>query len=187
MRVSVHPFAAAGIFFLSFACAPPYAFAVFSSVILHELGHMLMAALFRKRPLSVWIMPAGISILLPPASSYAQEFLIASAGPLMNLAYALACPLLPYGVGETVRTVSLLLATINLIPIAPLDGGRILSSLLAPLFGAEISARILELFSLLLLALLWTLSLYVFFYSGANFPLLLFCAYLFSYIVLKKF
>ncbi len=186
-RFSVHPFAAAGLFLLLFASPPSYAFAVLSSVILHELGHTLMAGFFRKKPLSVRIMPTGISILLSSASSYTEEFMIAAAGPLMNLFYALLCGFFPYGVGGTVRAVSLLLATINLIPIAPLDGGRILSALLSPFFGSEFSARILDFFSLLLLALLWILSLYVFFYSGVNFTLLLFCAYLFSYIVLKKF
>ena len=185
-RISVHPFAAAGLFLLLCASPPPYAFAVLSSVILHELGHTLMAALFHKKPISVRIMPTGISILLPSASSYTEEFLISAAGPLMNLFYALLCGFLPYGIGGTVRSVSLLLAVLNLLPLAPLDGGRIVSSLLSPLFGTDFSARISELFSLLLLVLLWILSLYVFFYSGVNFALLLFCAYLFSYIVLKK-
>ena len=182
----MHPFASAGLFLLLFASPPSYAFAVLSSVILHEAGHTLMAGFFAKKPLSVRIMPTGISILLPNASSYTEEFLIALAGPLMNLLYALLCGFLPYGVGGTVKEISLLLASVNLLPLAPLDGGRMLSALLSPLFGAEISARISEFFGLLLLALLWILSLYVFFYSGVNFALLLFCAYLFSYIVLKK-
>ena len=185
-RISVHPFAAAGLFLLLFASPPSYAFAVLSSVILHELGHTLTAEFLGKKPLSVRIMPTGISILLPNASSYPEEFLIACAGPLMNLLYALLCGFLPYGVGGTVRSVSLLLASVNLLPLAPLDGGKMLSALLSPLFGSEVSERISEFFGLLLLALLWILSLYVFFYSGVNFTLLLFCAYLFSYIVLKK-
>ncbi|MBE6666489.1 MAG: hypothetical protein E7603_09825 [Ruminococcaceae bacterium] len=186
-RISVHPFAAAGLFLLFFASPPSYTFAVLSSVILHEAGHTVMAGFFAKKPLSVRIMPTGISILLPPASSYTQELLIAAAGPLMNLLYALLCGFLPYGVGGTVRGVSLLLAALNLIPIAPLDGGKMLSALISPFFGTEISTRISEFFSLLLLAALWILSLYIFFYSGVNFTLLLFCAYLFSYLVLKKF
>ena len=186
-RISVHPFAAAGLFLLLFASPPSYAYAVLSSVILHEMGHTLMAGFFHKKPLSVRIVPTGISILLPSASSYAEEFLIAAAGPLMNLLYALLCRFLPYGIGGTVRGVSLLLAAVNLLPLSPLDGGKMLSALLSPLFGTEISARLSEFFSLLLLTLLWILSLYIFFYSGVNFMLLLFCAYLFAYIVLKKF
>ena len=185
-RISVHPFAVAGLFLLLCASPRAYAFAVLSSVFLHELGHTAAAAFFGKKPLAVRIMPTGINILLPTASSYTEEFLIAAAGPLMNLLYAVACVYLPYGIGGTVRSVSVLLGTINLLPLAPLDGGRILSSLLTPICGAEICGEISNFFSLLLLAVLWVISLYIFFYSGVNFMLLLFCSYLFSYIVLKK-
>jgi hypothetical protein len=89
-------------------------------------------------------------------------------------------------VGGTVKGVSLLLGTINLLPLAPLDGGRILSALLTPVCGSEVCRVISDFCSLILLALLWVLSLYIFFYSGINCMLLLFCSYLFSYIVLKK-
>ena len=171
---------------LLFASPRAYAFAVLSSVFLHELGHTASALLLKKKPIAVRIMPTGINILLPPASSYTEEFLIAAAGPLMNILYALISVCLPYGIGGTVRGVSLLLATINLLPLAPLDGGRILSALLTPIFGAEVFRVISDFCSLVLLALLWVLSLYIFFYSGINCALLLFCSYLFSYIVLKK-
>ena len=185
-RFSVHPFAAAGLFLLLCASPRSYAFAVLSSVFIHELGHTAAALLLRKKPIAVRIMPTGINILLPPASSYTEEFLIASAGPLMNFLYAPMCALLPYGVGGTVRGVSLLLGTLNLLPLAPLDGGRILSALLTPVCGSEVCRVISDVCSLILLALLWVLSLYIFFYSGINCMLLLFCSYLFSYIVLKK-
>ena len=185
-RISVHPFALAGLFLLFFVSPPSYAFAVLSSVILHESGHTLMAGLFQKKPISVRIMPTGINIQLPNASSYMQEFLIAGAGPLMNLLYAFLCGFLPYGIGGTVRSVSLFLAMLNLIPISSLDGGRMLFALLAPHFGTDFAVRISEFFNLLLLALLWIFALYIFFYSGINFTLLLFCSYLFSYAVLKK-
>ena len=104
----------------------------------------------------------------------------------MNLLYASVCIYLPYGIGGTVRGVSVLLGTINLLPLAPLDGGRILAALLTPLCGADVCQVISDFCSLILLALLWVISLYIFFYSGINFMLLLFCSYLFSYIVLKK-
>ena len=185
-RISVHPFAAAGLFLLLCASPRAYAFAVLSSVFLHELGHTAAALLFGKKPLAVRVMPTGINILLPPASSYTEELLIAAAGPLMNLLYAAVSIYLPYGIGGTARSVSLLLGTINLLPLAPLDGGRILSALLTPICGSEVCGEISNFFSLLLLAVLWVISLYIFFYSGVNFMLLLFCSYLFSYIVLKK-
>ena len=185
-QIYVHPFAPSGLFLLLFVMPRPYAFAVLSSVILHEMGHLTASMLYRKYPVSIGIMPTGISIGLHCAYSYTEEIVIAAAGPLMNLLYAAACIYLPYGIGGTARDVSLLLGTINLLPLAPLDGGRILSALLTPICGSEVCGEISNFFSLLLLAVLWVISLYIFFYSGVNFMLLLFCSYLFSYIVLKK-
>ena len=85
-----------------------------------------------------------------------------------------------------VVSVSLLLMLLNLLPLVSLDGGRMLGAALSVLFGVNTAERVLSLLTLVILWMLWTLSLYVFFYSGVNFMLLLFCAYLFSYIVLKK-
>lgn len=183
---SVHPFAISGLFLLLFASSAPYAFAVLSSVILHELGHTMAAVLLGKRVIGVRIVPTGLNITLSAPSSYAEEICIAAAGPLMNLLYAMSAPLLPYGLGGVVVSVSLLLMLLNLLPLVSLDGGRMLGAALSVLFGVNTAERVLSLLTLAILWMLWTLSLYVFFYSGVNFMLLLFCAYLFSYIVLKK-
>ncbi|MBQ8498033.1 MAG: M50 family metallopeptidase [Clostridia bacterium] len=184
---SVHPFAPAGLFLLLFASSPIYAFAVLSSVFLHEMGHAIAALLLRKKILGIRIVPTGINITLSAAASYAEEWLIAAAGPLMNILYAFSASLLPYSVGGTVRSISLLLGGLNLLPLALLDGGRMLNASISSLFGIDTAKRISELSTFVFLGILWTFALYIFFYSGVNFMLLLFCAYLFSYIVLKKF
>ncbi len=183
---SVHPFAPAGLFLLLFSSSAQYAFAVLSAVVLHELGHTAAALLFRKKIIGVRITPMGLNIALSAASSYAEELCIAAAGPFMNLFYAGASGYLPYGIGATVRHVSLLLALCNLLPLTSLDGGRMLSAAVSACFGPRAAGIVSELFSIVFLGALWTLSLYIFFYSGVNCMLLLFCAYLFSYIVMKK-
>jgi stage IV sporulation protein FB len=154
---------------------------------LHEMGHTSAALLLGKRILSVRIVPTGINIILSAPSSYEEELFIAAAGPLMNALYALIAAYMPYTLGATVRGVSLFLALFNLLPLSPLDGGRILTALLSPLFASALLRSFSSFCNLLLLTILWIFSLYIFFYSGINFMLLLFCAYLFSYIVLKKF
>ena len=84
------------------------------------------------------------------------------------------------------KSVSLLLCFLNLLPIATLDGGRVLKSVLAILFGEAVAERILQITTALCLVLLWIFSLYIFFYSGINITLLVFSSYLFSYLILKK-
>ena len=169
--ISVHPFAAAGLFLLIFSASPTYAFAVLSSVFLHEMGHTIAALLLGKKIVSVKIVPTGINIALSAPSSYAEEFCIAAAGPLMNVLYAWAAIFMPYPFGATVRAISLFLCVFNLLPIFGVDAARGFSCFC----------------NLFFLTILWIVSLYIFFYSGVNFMLLLFCAYLFSYIIMKKF
>ncbi len=186
MRFSVHPFAAAGLFLLLFASPREYAFAVCSSVLLHELGHAAAALLFHGKIKSIRLMPTGIGITLSPAASYREEFFVAAAGPLMNLAYIALSPLLPTAPCETVRSISAILMSVNLLPISTLDGGRMLRALISHTLGENAAEKALSVTTVCALSLLWILSLYIFFYSSANFTLLLFCAYLFSYLFIKK-
>ena len=151
------------------------------------MGHLIAAHLLGKHLRGIKIMPTGMNLSLSAAASYAEEFLIASAGPFMNAFYAALSFCFPFSLATAVRETSLLLAFLNLLPLFPLDGGRMLSAFLSFFFGAEIGEKIAAFFGLLILSFLFILSLYILFYSGVNFMLLLFCAYLFSYIVLKKF
>ncbi len=185
-RISLHPTAPAGLFLLFFAVPRMYMFSVLSSVLLHELGHLAAATLFHKKIKELRIMPSGISILLPNASSYREEILVAAAGPLMNLLYLAVSFRFPSKLAETAGTVSLLLGGLNLLPLEGFDGGRILSALIAYALGEEAADRFLQITTALCLSVLWIFSLYIFFYSGINMTLLLFCAYLFSFLFLKK-
>ena len=185
-QIYVHPFAPSGLFLLLFVMPRPYAFAVLSSVILHEMGHLTASMLYRKYPVSIGIMPTGISIGLHCAHSYTEEIVIAAAGPLMNLVYCTIAPCFPSALDQTVTSVSLFLCLLNILPIVTLDGGRVLRSTLAFLFGEVVADTVLQLTTSLCLVCLWILSLYIFFYSGINITLLVFSAYLFSYLILKK-
>ena len=186
MRFSVHPLAAAGFFLLLFASPREYAFAVFTSVLLNEIGHAVMAHLFRGTIKGIRLMPTGIGITLSPAASYREEFAVAMAGPLMNLLLIAIAPLFPPAPSETIRSISAVLMAVNLLPIETLDGGRMLFAFLSHTFGENAAKKILSCTTVIILSLLWILSLYIFFYSGVNFMLLLFCAYLFSYLFIKK-
>ena len=184
--IHVHPFAIPGLFLLLFVMPRTYAFSALSSVVLHEMGHLFATLLYHKPPQSIKIVPTGISIGLASASSYAEEIVVAAAGPLMNLICFALAPLFPSSLTHTMRSISLLLCFLNLLPIATLDGGHVLKSCLALLFGETVADRALQITTALCLVLLWIFSLYIFFYSGINITLLVFSSYLFSYLILKK-
>ena len=186
LRLGIHPFAASGLFLIFCAAPRAYAFALLSSVILHEAGHLTALFLFGRAPDGIRLMPTGISISLPPPRSYVEEITVAAAGPFMSFLWSGVAVLLPSAINEQTQNLSLLLGVINLLPITDLDGGRISHVCLLLLFGQTAADRFVKISTAVCLAGLWVLSLYIFFYSGINMGMLVFCAYLFSYLIVKK-
>ena len=105
-------------------------------------------------PLFGWARPVPVNPMKFP-SPRRDMGKVALAGPLTNLALAIVCVLvmkvllifrqqIPYSTLETLfsllqygMTINVILAVFNLMPIAPLDGGRIVAALL-PLKAAYI-------------------------------------------------
>ena len=112
---------------------------VFTSLILvHEFGHFLMARLFGVKVLKIIIYPFGgwTKLDMFVNFSIARELLIAIAGVIMQfLFYLFLCFL---GNMHIIRSDVISLVSFynsqmiffNLLPILPLDGGRVLSALL---------------------------------------------------------
>ena len=114
--------------------------AFFGSLILHELGHALQARRegVRTEGITLWLF-GGVAKIAGEFPSAWAEFRIAIAGPLVSLALGMAAvaAALAYPDPGAVRTVlawlgyiNLALLVFNLIPALPLDGGRVLRSLL---------------------------------------------------------
>jgi Zn-dependent protease len=112
----------------------------FASVIAHELSHCLVARRFGIQARSISLnFFGGLSWLSRQAVRPGEELAFSVAGPAINLVLGVACVGLGFllsGHAEVVaevatRTgyVNLILAAFNLIPGAPLDGGRILRAI----------------------------------------------------------
>ncbi|MFH0846930.1 MAG: site-2 protease family protein [Chloroflexota bacterium] len=117
------------------------AFLLFVSVLLHELAHSLVA---KARGMSVssiiLFIFGGVSNLESEPAKPLTEFVMAIVGPLtsavlggilLGLAFVLG-PVnsLPVAVVRYLAQINLLLAAFNLIPGFPLDGGRVLRSII---------------------------------------------------------
>ena len=125
--------------FIAFLCAyyyfdPMETFVPFLlSVALHELGHLTALALCRVKIHQIRLSALGAQIVTPSVS-HLQELFIAASGPAVNLLLLIISvrkfPML--------ALINLCLLFYNLLPIYPLDGGRILRALLSLLlpYGA---------------------------------------------------
>lgn len=114
-------------------------------IILHELGHSLVAKGFGipVACVTLFIFGGAAQITQEPKNAK-QEFLVAAAGPMVSAVIALVCYLaLPglsdvytagqaflYATVEFLAYINTMLLIFNLLPGYPLDGGRIFRALL---------------------------------------------------------
>ncbi len=115
--------------------------AILAPVIVHELGHVVALRLYGLRIRRVSADLRGLCIEYGGLCTPTGHVVSALAGPAAGFAYAFAASYYARGSGNEVLTlsagVSLLLSLFNLLPILPLDGGRVFSVLAAELLGGR--------------------------------------------------
>jgi len=121
--------------------------ALFFSVVLHELGHALVARGFGVGTAHITLYPfGGIAALRSEPKTPGAEFWIAIAGPLVNLALvgvgAAAWLLTGWMSFAVFAGLNLVMGIFNLIPAFPMDGGRVLRAALSPILGWWRASRV---------------------------------------------
>ena len=130
------------------ASALGFVFAVFGCVFLHEMGHALAGKWFRIPTLDITLYPiGGVARMADFTRSPIAELIVAIAGPMVNVAIASilflglsirasldqvsAQGIVSVGPMEQLLIANVVLAVFNMLPAFPMDGGRVLRSLLA--------------------------------------------------------
>ncbi len=145
---------------------------LFSCVLLHEFGHALTARKFGVKTKDIILSPiGGIARLNKLPDDPFHEFLVAAAGPAVNIAIALLIsPVYFFSssqkqlqlVGSVIPSsnvfitdislteqllffvlfLNIVLAVFNLLPAFPMDGGRILRALLSMRFNRKKATQV---------------------------------------------
>jgi Zn-dependent protease/CBS domain-containing protein len=124
------------------------ALAFFSCIVLHELGHAIVARAtgLPIRGITLFLF-GGVAELAEEPKTAGGEFVMAIAGPIVSavlgglflLLWIIGCsagwPEPPLRVLFWLGTMNLIVLAFNLVPAFPLDGGRVLRSLLWGITG----------------------------------------------------
>ena len=124
-----------------------------AACVLHELGHIVAAAAFggRVEKLSLTAVGAELRMGYPRPLGYGRDSLVALAGPAANLLFGALALLWGWGLAAAL---TLAVGAFNLLPILPLDGGRVLYGLLAGRLDPDWAERLMTALSGCLVGLL---------------------------------
>src|SRR6202050_4452914 len=129
------------------------AVAYMASLLAHELAHSLVARRngVQVEGITLWLL-GGVSRLQGEIPSPGAEVRVAGVGPLTSLVLGGVFSLVAWGLGSSgtggvavaalawLGGINILLAVFNVIPAAPLDGGRLLQAVLWAITKAKLKA-----------------------------------------------
>ena len=147
---------------------------VFISAALHELAHVLAAIAFGRKVEAVTILPIGFMADMPDLEPlrFWRKLLVYAAGPGINVIIAI------FANNPEITAINIAMAAFNLLPIYPLDGGRITLVILSRHFGIMQGAAMIRRVNVTAAKLFMAMGLIQFILFPPNISVLLIAYYL---------
>ena len=124
------------------------------TVMIHELGHLLSIQLLGIQIHGITFEFTGIRIRTEPMIPL-HEIITAAAGP----AFGVVLILLSYH-APLIKGLAIIQTCCNMIPIYPIDGGRVVDGILALVFDENIAANISYMLKIFCVGILIVISLF---------------------------
>lgn len=136
-------------------------------ILMHELSHMIMAIILDVDIQEISLMPIGVNAKYKGKISNRKELFVSLAGPIASMIFALLYNNKLYFIINTC------IFSFNILPIYPLDGGRILRIILKFIFGDRIGIKVSQYISYILIFVLLVISIFLVLYYKYFFLLFL--------------
>ena len=142
---------------------------VFGIAVLHEAAHALCSYIIGNRNIKFNIHPWGVCMTCDEFENPKSEFFAAAAGPFLNLILLLIGAILNL---RNFYVANLFMLVINLLPVYPLDGGRILFAVLKNEFSGSVLRSIMKTVSAIITAVVFISGCFILYKTGVNFSVL---------------
>lgn len=154
---------------------------IFGVITIHEIAHIIIAKHYGIRVDNITITPMGLmaGMHMTPNLDNKKEMLINVAGPVINLIMiCLGCFINSLFLGQSKNLsffilVNASLLFINILPVLPLDGGKIFKGFLFSRFGYKKTHCIFIFFNKIFSIVIIILGIYQIYISHYNFSLIL--------------
>ena len=170
--------------------------------IIHEFGHLLIGILLGMKPEKLEIIPVGIRVtfkinikdinskIKQTNKLEIKKIFVAIAGPVVNLILIYIAAISKTNIISKINFIyaNLLLVIINLIPIYPLDGGRILKGIISIFKGKKKAEQTTNITSIIIGIIISALGIWILI-NNKNIAILFFLLYIWIIIIQenKKF
>lgn len=124
-----------------------WAVIILFSVLIHEYGHALTALAFGQQARIELVGLGGVTYRQGKKLKLWQDFIVVLNGPLAGFMLFLAAGIFKQQIGESDTIISYVIfitmwanlfwTILNLVPVHPLDGGRLLSIIMEGIFGLK--------------------------------------------------
>jgi stage IV sporulation protein FB len=162
------------------------------SMLLHELGHIASAVACGKRVDAIKFLPVGLNASIEHPHSRVESLIIFFCGPLINVLLAIVAwfisrySFLYIDNVHFFMFVNIYMAIFNLIPMLPLDGGKLLREVMALQVGLLMANKYIIKASTVLALLLVSVGVVQLFDSYHNFSLFSIGLYIFFSLKSEK-
>lgn len=169
--------------------------------IIHEIGHVLTGIILGFKPKNIEVLPIGISACFymqcddyNKKINYANRFvlkkvIISCAGPITNFIIAIIFYFFDFSIfnisREFIIYTNLIIGIFNLIPIYPLDGGRIIKNILHIKIGLKESYKYTKIIANLSIIILTIFSSMAILYLK-NISIVLILIYLWGIVIIQN-